>query len=480
MKPLEGIRVVELARVLAGPWCGQLLADLGAGVVKVERPGAGDDTRSWGPPFVMGAGGAESRALPIITAANRGKAGAAIDIATAEGRPRFARLIADADVVIENYKVGGLAKYGLDPATLRADFPRLIVCSITGFGQTGPYAHRAGYDFIIQAMGGAMSLTGEPDGAPQKARIAYADIFTGMYSTVAILAALRRRDVTGQGAHIDMALLDCQVGVLANQAANYLASGVSPRRMGNGARQCGALSGVRDRRRPAGDRGRQRRPVSQIMCDPRRTRLGRRPALCDQRGAARRSRRADPAARGEDRDMGCAAPVAGARGRGVPAGPISDIAAVFSDPQVEARGMRFRPDGASVDGLASPIVIDGERMVARTAAPPLGVSMGLYFKGASPWTPFPLFGDAVRSEFDRAGDEHPCRVAIESGLHAFEAQRRAARRVLIIIARRDILLVGQILAVDADRIIAAVGGPHEARIPQHMPGWSSAGIGTSN
>ena len=232
-KPLEGIRVVELARVLAGPWSGQLLADLGAEVVKVERPGGGDDTREWGPPFVTGADGANLGAA-YYHSCNRGKRSVAIDIASAGGQAEVRALLADADVVIENYKVGGLVKYGLDPARLRADFPRLIVCSITGFGQTGPYAHRAGYDYIVQAMSGFMSLTGEPDGAPQKAGIAYADIFTGMYATVAILAALRRRDVTGAGGHVDMALLDSQVAVLANQAANYLASGVVPKRMGNG------------------------------------------------------------------------------------------------------------------------------------------------------------------------------------------------------------------------------------------------------
>lgn len=231
-KPLEGIRVVELARVLAGPWCGQLLADLGAEVVKVERPGAGDDTREWGPPFVTGADG-EALGAAYYHSCNRGKRSVAIDIASPKGQAEVRALLADADVVIENYKVGGLVKYGLDPARLRADFPRLVVCSITGFGQTGPYAHRAGYDYIVQAMSGFMSLTGEPDGAPQKAGIAYADIFTGMYSAVAILAALRRRDVTNMGAHVDMALLDSQVAVLANQAANYLASGVAPKRMGN-------------------------------------------------------------------------------------------------------------------------------------------------------------------------------------------------------------------------------------------------------
>ena len=370
-KPLAGIRVVELARVLAGPWCGQLLADLGAEVVKVERPGVGDDTRSWGPPFIRGENG-ENLGAAYYHSTNRGKAGVAIDIATAAGQAEVRALIADADVVIENYKVGGLAKYGLDPAALIADFPRLIVCSITGFGQTGPYAHRAGYDFIIQAMGGAMSLTGEPDGAPQKAGIAYADIFTGMYSAVAILAALRRRDVTGKGAHIDMALLDCQVGVLANQAANYLASGVPPRRMGNGHANVvpyQAFATADGQLVIAVGNDGQFRKLCMIVGEP---------------GWADDARFVNNAARLANRTTLIpllAAKIAGwdaqslalaLEAEGVPAGPINDIAGVFADPQVIARGMRFRPEGAAVDGLASPIVIDGERMVALTGAPVLG------------------------------------------------------------------------------------------------------------
>ena len=370
-KPLAGIRVVELARVLAGPWCGQLLADLGAEVVKVERPGVGDDTRSWGPPFVIGADG-ENLGAAYYHSTNRGKFGVAIDIATTAGQAEVRALIADADVVIENYKVDGLAKYGLDPAALLADFPQLIVCSITGFGQTGPYAHRAGYDFIIQAMGGAMSLTGEPDGAPQKAGIAYADIFTGMYSAVAILAALRRRDATGKGAHIDMALLDCQVGVLANQAANYLASGVSPRRMGNGHANVvpyQAFATADGQLVIAVGNDGQFRKLCMILGEPgwaddarfvtNAARLANRTTLIPLLAAKIAGWDAQPLALALEVE-------------GVPAGPINDIAGVFADPQVIARGMRFRPEGASVDGLASPIVIDGERMVAAGAAPVLG------------------------------------------------------------------------------------------------------------
>src|SRR5919112_666144 len=232
-KPLEGLKVLELARILAGPWVGQLLADLGADVVKVERPGAGDDTRGWGPPFIEGADGGDLSAA-YFHSCNRGKRSIAADFETPEGQELVRKLSEHADVVIENFKVGGLKKYGLDYESLKKVNPQLVYCSITGFGQNGPYAPRAGYDFIIQGMGGAMSLTGEPDGEPQKSGIAYADLFTGLYASVAILAALRERDRTGRGAHIDMALLDTQVSVLANQALNWMVSGDVPTRMGNG------------------------------------------------------------------------------------------------------------------------------------------------------------------------------------------------------------------------------------------------------
>jgi len=370
MKPLEGLRVVELARVLAGPWCGQLLADLGAEVVKVERPGAGDDTREWGPPFVTGADGANLGAA-YYHSTNRGKRSVAIDIATPGGQAEVRALLADADVVIENYKVGGLVKYGLDPATLRADFPRLIVCSITGFGQTGPYAHRAGYDFIIQAMSGFMSLTGEPDGAPQKAGIAYADIFTGMYSAVAILAALRRRDVSGGGAHIDMALLDSQVSVLANQAANYLASGVSPKRMGNGHANVvpyQAFATADGQLVVAVGNDSQYRKLCAILGEPQWADDAR-----FANNAARLANRAEliPLLAVKIATWNAQPLSLALEAEGVPAGPINDLAGVFADPQVIARGMRFRPGGASIDGVASPIVIDGERMVAPSGAPPI-------------------------------------------------------------------------------------------------------------
>jgi len=227
--PLAGLKVVELARILAGPWAGLTLSDLGADVIKVESP-AGDDTRRWGPPFIERGG---DRSAAYFHSCNRGKASVTVDFRTPEGQQQVRGLLEDADILIENFKVGGLAKYGLDYASLKEAFPKLIYCSITGFGQTGPYAHRAGYDFIIQGMSGLMSITGEPDGQPQKAGVATTDIFTGVYAVTGILAALHQRHTTGKGQHIDMALLDVAASVTANQAMNYLATGVAPTRMGN-------------------------------------------------------------------------------------------------------------------------------------------------------------------------------------------------------------------------------------------------------
>ncbi|UIJ45898.1 CoA transferase [Sphingomonas cannabina] len=366
MKPLAGIRVVELARILAGPWCGQLLADLGAEVIKVERPGAGDDTRHWGPPFLHDAEGRNLDAA-YYHSTNRGKTSIAVDIASPEGQARVRELAADADVVIENYKVGGLVKYGLDHASLAAINPRLVTCSITGFGQTGPYAHRAGYDFIIQGMGGIMSLTGEPDGAPQKAGIAYADIFTGVYATVAILAALRRRDVTDEGAHIDMALLDTQVAVLANQALNWMASGKVPHRMGNGHANLApyqAFACADGELIVAVGNDSQFAKLNEVLgLDLHRDdRFATNPGRVANRDAL-----IPPLARAildwRKRDLADAL-----EAKGVPAGPINNVAEVFADPQVVARGMQVVLGG--LPGVASPIVIDGERMVADRPSPP--------------------------------------------------------------------------------------------------------------
>ncbi|WBO24193.1 CaiB/BaiF CoA transferase family protein [Sphingomonas abietis] len=371
-RPLEGVRVLELARILAGPWAGQLLADLGAEVIKVERPVEGDDTRHWGPPFLTDADGGSLDAA-YFHATNRGKRSIAIDIASPEGQAEVRALAARSDIVLENFKVGALAKYGLDHAGLSAVNPRLITCSITGFGQTGPYAPRAGYDFIIQAMGGAMSLTGEPDGAPQKSGVAYADLFTGLYATVAILAALRRRDQTGAGAHIDMALLDTQVGVLANQALNFMASGKAPSRMGNAHPN---LVPYQNFRTADGDiivavgNDRQFAKLCTILgldglADEQRyrtnpARVAHRDTLIPILADAIAQWPRDTLAKRLD-------------SHGVPGGPINPIDAVFADPQVVARGMAIAspgPDGL-LPGLATPIVIDGERQNAHRAAPRL-------------------------------------------------------------------------------------------------------------
>ena len=231
--PLSNYRVLDLSRVLAGPWVGQTLADLGAEVIKVERPGGGDETRAWGPPWLKDGDGREVGESAYYLSANRGKKSVALDIASPEGQQAVRDLAAKSDVLLENFKVGGLAKYGLDYDSLKAVNPRLVYCSITGFGQDGPYANRAGYDFAIQGLGGFMSINGEPGGTPTKAGVAIADLFTGMYSTVAITAALLHREKTGEGQHIDMALLDCQVAMLANQASNYHVSGKPPGMMGN-------------------------------------------------------------------------------------------------------------------------------------------------------------------------------------------------------------------------------------------------------
>jgi len=362
-QPLAGLKVLELARILAGPWAGQLLADLGAQVIKVERPGVGDDTRHWGPPF------AADGAAAYFHACNRGKSSVAIDLETAEGQAQVRALAAEADVVIENFKVGGLARYGLDFATLAALNPGLIYCSITGFGQDGPYAARAGYDFIIQGMGGAMSLTGEPDGAPQKSGIAYADLFTGLYASVAILAALRERDRTGTGAHIDMALLDTQVGVLANQALNWMVSGKVPHRMGNGHANLVPYQAFDTADGPvivAVGNDRQFARLCAILGLPdlaEDERFRTNPARVTHR-AELIPRLAATIALRRQKEFSDALETAG-----IPAGPINSVDQVFADPQVQHRGMRLDGD---LPGLASPIVIDGKRQVAERRSPPLG------------------------------------------------------------------------------------------------------------
>ena len=374
-RPLEGMRVVELARILAGPWAGQLLADLGAEVIKVERLEVGDDTRQWGPPFVEGPDGSNLGAA-YFHACNRGKRSVAADLADPAGQALVRDLARDADVLIENFKVGGLARYGLDAESLRALNPRLVYCSVTGFGQTGPYADRAGYDFMIQGLGGIMDLTGDPAGEPQKVGVAYADIFTGVYATVAILAALRRRDRTGVGATIDMALLDCQVSILANQALNYLVSGVSPQRLGNAHPNIAPYQTfpVADGHLivAVGNDGQFAKLCAELGCpelaaDPR---FASNPARVQHREALAAALTLRLSARTRDELLARLARL------GVPAGPINRVDQVFADPQVVARALQVRSEGQghTVPGVASPIVIDGERMVAAQASPRLGGS----------------------------------------------------------------------------------------------------------
>jgi len=369
MKPLEGIKVIELARILAGPWAGQLLADLGADVIKVERAGEGDDTRAWGPPFVTAPDG-ENLDAAYFHACNRGKRSIAVDFANADGRAIARKLCVGADVVIENFRAGSLAKFGLDYASLTKINPRLIYCSITGFGATGPYAAKAGYDFVIQAMGGIMHLTGEPDGPPEKAGVATADIFTGLYAVIAIQAALLRRAATGKGAEIDMALLDTQVGVLANQALNFLTTGKSPRRMGNAHPNLVPYQVFDASDGPlviAVGNDRQNADLCRLLGMPELAR--------DDRFATNRARVAN---RGDF--IALLSPAIASRPRGaliealealgVPAGPINALDAVFDDPQIIARGMKI--DRAGVPGVRAPIVIDGEHASADAGAPKLG------------------------------------------------------------------------------------------------------------
>jgi crotonobetainyl-CoA:carnitine CoA-transferase CaiB-like acyl-CoA transferase len=374
--PLSGLRVLELARILAGPWAGQLLADLGADVVKVERPGVGDDTRGWGPPFIPAADGGHLSAA-YFHSCNRGKRSIEADFETPEGRAIVKRLARHADVLIENFKVGGLKKYGLDHETLRGENPRLIYCSITGFGQDGPAASRAGYDFMIQGMGGIMDLTGAPDGEPQKVGVAYADIFTGLYAAIAVQAALRRRDETGEGAHLDMALLDAQVGVLANQAMNFLASGMPPRRLGNAHPNIVPYQVF-----PVAD-GHVIVAVGNDGQFARFTRLLGVPELAaDPRFLSNADRVANrdvlaPLLAARAQDMSRVALLAACESKGVPAGPINSVAEVFDEPQVRFRAMRvdlphaLARDG-SVPGVRTPILIDGVPAVAALPSPALG------------------------------------------------------------------------------------------------------------
>lgn len=364
--PLAGIKVVELARILAGPWAGQTLADLGADVIKVEAP-EGDDTRRWGPPFIDRDG---EKSAAYFHATNRGKRGITCDFRTAEGQETVRRLVADADVLIENFKVGGLTKYGLDYESLKKVNPRLIYCSITGFGQTGPYAHRAGYDFIIQGMAGLMSVTGEPEGQPQKVGVAVTDVFTGVYGATAILAALVQRGRTGEGQHIDMALLDVATSIMANQAMNFLVSGKPPTMMGN-AHPNLAPYAVFDCADgwiilATGNDAQYQRLCAILGLDD----MAKAPDFLTN--ADRIANRAEMTARitGATKRWAKADLLQACEDQGVPAGPINNLAEVFDDPQVQARAMKITPGG--LPGVRSPMTFSGADLSLDRPAPKLG------------------------------------------------------------------------------------------------------------
>lgn len=364
--PLAGVKVIELARILAGPWAGQTLADLGADVIKVEAP-EGDDTRRWGPPFIERDG---DKSAAYFYATNRGKRSITCDFRSPEGQEVVRRLIGDADVVIENFKVGGLEKYGLDYASLHKINPRLVYCSITGFGQTGPYAHRAGYDFIIQGMAGLMSVTGEPDGQPQKVGVAVTDVFTGVYAATAILAALLQRNTTGLGQHIDMALMDVATSIMANQSMNYLVSGKAPGKMGN-AHPNLAPYAVFDCADgwiilATGNDAQYRRLCAILALDDMAEAaayLTNADRIANRVELTRRITAATKTWSKADLLDACEA-------QGVPAGPINDLAEVFADPQVLARNLQIAPDG--IAGVRSPMTFSGADLALDRPAPKLG------------------------------------------------------------------------------------------------------------
>ena len=364
--PLAGVKVVELARILAGPWAGQLLSDLGAEVTKVESP-EGDDTRRWGPPFIEREG---DRSAAYFHCCNRGKRSVIADFRTPEGQEAVRKLVAEADVLIENFKVDGLKKYGLDYESLREVNPRLVYCSITGFGQDGPYAARAGYDYIIQGMSGLMSVTGSPAGQPMKVGVAVTDIFTGLYASNAILAALYQRDRTGRGQQVDLALYDVAVGVMANQAMNYLATGDAPQRLGNAHPNLA--------------------PYQVFACSDGHLIIavgndGQFARFCELLGvpalAAAQDFATNPArvANRAALDQALTPVIAGwnkadlltaCEAQGVPAGPINDMSEVFADPQIIARQMQIAPDG--VPGVRTPIRFSEAELSLDKAAPKLG------------------------------------------------------------------------------------------------------------
>jgi crotonobetainyl-CoA:carnitine CoA-transferase CaiB-like acyl-CoA transferase len=379
MGALSHLKVLDLSRVLAGPWATQILADLGAEVIKIERPGTGDDTRAWGPPWLKDAEGADTAESAYYLSTNRNKKSVAIDMAQPEGQRLLRAMAAECDILVENFKVGGLKRYGLDYDSLRAVNPRLVYCSITGFGQTGPYAARAGYDFLIQGMGGLMSVTGrsdaEPGAGPQKVGVALTDIMTGLYATIAILAALTHRERTDHGQHIDAALLDVQIACLANQAMNYLASDKAPVRMGNAHPNIVPYQDF-----PTAD-------GYMILAVGNDAQFGKLCEACAHPEWASDPRFASNAARVAHRDTLIPLLAQATRQRttsewiamletlSVPCGPISDLAAVFADPHVRHRGIRVdlpHPEAGSAPGVASPIRLSATPVEYRNAPPTLG------------------------------------------------------------------------------------------------------------
>lgn len=379
MGPLNHLRILDLSRVLAGPWCGQNLADLGADVIKIERPGKGDDTREWGPPFLKNAQGDNTTEAAYYLAINRNKRSITLDISTPEGQSVIKKLVATSDVVIENYKVGQLKKYGLDYDSLKEIKKDLIYCSITGFGQTGPYAQRPGYDFIVQGMGGFMSVTGErddlPGGGPQKAGVAITDIFTGMYATTSILAALAHRDKTGEGQSIDMALLDVQVAIMANMASNYLTTGVAPKRWGNAHPNVVPYQTFQTQDGwiivATGNDSQYRKFVEaggspEMASDPRfltnPLRIQNRDELI-------------PMLREMTLKKSKQAWISLLEKVGVPCGPINDLSEVFENEQVIARNIKqtiHHPMGDMVNLVASPMRLSKTPATIRTPPPTLG------------------------------------------------------------------------------------------------------------
>jgi crotonobetainyl-CoA:carnitine CoA-transferase CaiB-like acyl-CoA transferase len=372
---LSHLRVLDLSRVLAGPWAGQMLADLGAEVIKIEKPGDGDDTRAWGPPFLKDRDGAETRESAYYLSANRAKKSVAVDFTSPEGAEIIRRLAEHCDVVLENFKVRGLKKYGLDYESLRKVKPDIVYCSITGFGQTGPYAQRPGYDFLVQGMGGLMSLTGDPDGEPMKVGVAVIDIFTGLHATIGILAALAYRDRTGEGQHIDLGLLDTQVAVLANQAANYLVGDIVPGRLGN------AHPNIVPYQALAAQDG---HVILAIGNDSQFSRFCAE-AGCPELAADDKFKTNADRVRNRDTLLPLLKQVMASRksadwlerleAAGIPCGPINDLAQVFEDPQVRHRGMAVNlphPVAGEVRLVANPIRLSATPVVYDRPPPTLG------------------------------------------------------------------------------------------------------------